>query len=114
MSQLGRTEEALTLAWKDFEASPHTGSYEELMRCVPEDERTRWHGRAMNRAGSAELWSTIELYVETRETTRLTDRLRSTPDEALMDVSRYALGNAASTPGRSRPTFSRHRAADRR
>ena len=103
LSQLGRTEEALTLAWKDFEASPHTGSYEELMRYVPEDERTRWHGRAMNRAGSAELWSTIELFVENRETTRLTDRFRSTPDEALMDVSRYALGDAAKHLTRPHP-----------
>ncbi len=35
----------------------------------------------------------MDLYVETRETNRLADRIQSATDEALLDVSDYALGD---------------------
>ncbi len=103
LSQLGHPEEALTLAWKDFEASPGTASYNELMRYVPEAERTRWHERAMDRAASGDLRPAMDLCIETRETTRLVDRLQSTTDEALMDESDYALSEAAKYLKRPHP-----------
>ena len=103
LSELGRPEEALTLAWKDFDASPGTAGYGELMRYVPEAERSRWHERAMDRAAGGDLRSAIDLYLETRETSRLVDRLQSTTDEALMDVSDYSLGDAAKHLARPHP-----------
>lgn len=53
--KLGRKEDALTSMWADFQEAPNDVSYEELMRYVPEGEKTRWHERAMAAADKTDL-----------------------------------------------------------
>lgn len=95
LSKLGRPDEALDLAWKHFDESPHNFSYGELMRYAPDAEQPLWHERAMERATRGDLRNAMELYVETHETARLVDAIRQATNEALIEVGDYVLGDAA-------------------
>lgn len=57
------------------------------MRHVPKADRASWHSRAMEVADSAELGEAVSLWLETRETDRLVDRLRRTPPRVLKGLS---------------------------
>jgi tetratricopeptide (TPR) repeat protein len=93
--KLGRGEAALEAAWAEFEAHPSTYSYADLMRYVPKAKRAAWHARAMDAAAGADLGSLIELWLATRETGRLVERLRRARDEELEATSHYATEPAA-------------------
>src|SRR5882762_7371379 len=47
LRRLGRKEDALALAWGDFQGIPNEFAYEQLLRCVPRGEKTAWQKRAM-------------------------------------------------------------------
>ena len=57
------------------------------MSIVPKGGRAAWHAKAMDAAQGADLDSLIELLIETKETHRLADLVRSAADEALERVS---------------------------
>lgn len=48
---------ALEAAWAELEARPNKYTDEELMRYVPEADRTAWHTKAMDAAAKANLRS---------------------------------------------------------
>ncbi len=95
LTRLGRRNEALEAAWADFREHPSTFAYEDLMKFVPKGERREWREKALNSAKGADLHSLLELFIETRETERLAELVRGSPDEALEKVSHYATESAA-------------------
>jgi uncharacterized Zn finger protein len=95
LKKVGRPEEALTLAWKDFNTSPSSVAYEELMACAPEAERKDWHLRALERARTADLSSAVDLFLEVRETDRLLGVLEGAKEPAVRALGHYTLQKAA-------------------
>ena len=103
LSKLGRGDEALEVAWAEFEAHPSKYSYADLMRYVPKAERSAWHARAMDAAAGADLHSLIELWLDTKEIERLIERLRKARDEELEGISHYATEPAAKRLTKTHP-----------
>jgi hypothetical protein len=95
LTRLGRGDEALDAAWAEYQEHPSKYAYEEVMRFVPKAQRAVWHEKTMEAAVSADLHSAMELFVGTRETERLADRVRGATGEALEAVSHYATEPAA-------------------
>jgi uncharacterized Zn finger protein len=93
--RLGRGDEALTAAWASFQKHPGEHTYEDLMKFVPEADRSAWHEKAMDAAKNADLGCLIELFVETNETGRLAELVRGTADETLEHLSHYTTEPAA-------------------
>ena len=88
--KLGRGDAALEAAWADFRAHPSKYSYADLIRYVPEGECAVWHNKAMDAAAGADLYSLIELWLETKEIERLVERLRGARDDEIEGISHYA------------------------
>ncbi len=101
--ELGRGDAALQAAWADFERDPSRDSYADLMRCVPKGERPAWHAKAMDAASRADLDSQIELWLETKETDRLVERLRKARDAELEGLSHYATEPVAKRLAKTHP-----------
>jgi len=95
LAKLDRQDEALAEAWAEFQRTPNTSSYEELMRFVPEAERAHWHAKALDAAEHGSLGSLIDLLVETKETERLIRSLQQASDSALEGLSHYVTEPAA-------------------
>jgi len=95
LAKLDRQDEALAEAWAEFQRTPNTSSYEELMRFVPEAERARWYAKALDAAEHGSLGSLIDLLVETKETERLIRSLQQASDSALEGLSHYVTEPAA-------------------
>ena len=55
LRHLGRKEDALALAWEDFQGNPNEFAYDQLLRYVPRGEKTAWQKRAMSVAEKADL-----------------------------------------------------------
>lgn len=53
LKKLGRHDDALACAWKEFEEAPFDHSYDDLMKYVPKAKRSEWHERAMSVAAAA-------------------------------------------------------------
>ncbi len=100
---LGRTDEAIASAWDEFVAHPSTWTYKTLMRYVPEVDRARWHGQAMEATQQAELGSLLQLWSETQEIERLVTRLRETDELVLTSLSWPSLTPAAQTLAAAHP-----------
>lgn len=92
---LGRREEALALAWGDFEENPNEFAYAQLMRYVPKGEKTAWHERAMAAAQKADLGEFVSLCVKAKEWERLARRVHSATAEKLESLSHYCTEPAA-------------------
>ena len=88
LKRLGRPDDARELAWAEFQAHPFRFTYEELMRYVPRQDRAQWFDRAMAAAEAGELGDLIELWLATREITRLVERVRNATDAQLQGLSR--------------------------
>jgi len=101
--KLGRADDALDVAWEDFEAHPSKYSYADLMRYVPKAKRTAWHTKAMDAAAGADLHSLIELWLATKEIDRLRERLRTARDEELEGISHYATEPVAKKLAKAHP-----------
>ncbi len=95
LAKLGRQDEALAEAWAEFEKTPSTSGYEELMRFVPETQRAEWHVKALDAAEHGSLRSLIDLLVETKEAQRLIRCLQEASDCALEDLSHFVTEPAA-------------------
>ena len=101
--KLGHRDAAIEAAWSDFKAHPNTYTYADLMRYVPKAERAAWHEKAIDAAAGADLHSLIELLLETKETHRLTARLRSASDEELEGITHYVTEPVAKKLAKSHP-----------
>lgn len=95
LAKLGRQDEALAEAWVEFQRTPNTSSYDELMRFVPEAEQAHWHAKALDAAEHGSLGSLIDLLVETKETERLIRCLQQASDSAIEGLSHYVTEPAA-------------------
>lgn len=83
---LGRREEALQLAWEEFRDHPGEYSYADLMGCVPAADRAAWHVKAIDAAETGSLDSCVELYLKTRELSRLAGRVGRSGDGELRQL----------------------------
>jgi hypothetical protein len=90
LTKLGRGDEALDTAWADYRRHPSTYTYNDLMRYVPKGQRKAWHEKAIEAAMGADLHSTMELLLKTKELDRLAKLVRRTKDGDLEDLSHFA------------------------
>jgi uncharacterized Zn finger protein len=95
LRHLGRKEDALALAWCDFEENPNEFAYEQLMRYVPKGHKKAWHERAIAAADKADLGGFVSLCVKAREWERLARRVHSATGEELESLSHYCTEPAA-------------------
>ena len=95
LAAIGRTAEALAIAWGEFERHPSQYTYADLMRFVAEPDRADWHAKAMAAARSADLHTIIDLLIAAKEIGRLADLIAGTSDQALQDASHFATEPAA-------------------
>jgi len=96
LRHLGRKEDALALAWDDFQENPNEFVYEQLMRYVPKGEKSAWQERAIVVAGKADLGGFVSLCVKAREWQRLAQRIHSAKPVELEALSHYCAEPAAS------------------
>lgn len=94
-SHLGGKEDALALAWAEFQNGPNDLSYERLMRFVPKREQPAWRDRAIRAAERATLGSYISLCVKVKDWERLSGKVHSVTPAELEAVSHYSLEPAA-------------------
>jgi len=95
LRHLGRKEDALALAWSDFQKNPNEFAYEQLMRYVPNGERPAWQDRAMTAADKTDLGNFISLCVKAKEWDRLAQRVHSARPAELEALSHYCTESAA-------------------
>jgi hypothetical protein len=95
LTKLGRGDEALDAVWSDYREHPSAYTYDDLMKCVPKAQRKEWHEKAIEAAMGADLRSTMDLFIKTKELDRLAELLRQTKDVNLEDLSHYATEPAA-------------------
>jgi hypothetical protein len=95
LRHLGRQEDALALAWGDFQKNPNEFDYEQLMRYVPKGEKAVWQERAMAAADKADLGNFIPLCVKAKEWDRLVQRVHSAKSHELEALSHYCTEPAA-------------------
>ena len=81
LRKLGRDQEALASAWAEFREHPSKYTYDGLMKFAPKQDRASWHAKAMEAAAGADLYSLIGLFVETKETARLSGLVKRSTDE---------------------------------
>ncbi|MFO1500658.1 MAG: hypothetical protein U1G07_20120 [Verrucomicrobiota bacterium] len=67
LHHLGRKEDALALAWGDFEKNPNEFAYEQLMHYVPKEQKAAWQEQAMAAADKADLGEFVSLCVKAKE-----------------------------------------------
>jgi hypothetical protein len=92
---LGRKEDALALAWSEFQENPGEFTYKDLMSYVPGSEKAAWHERAMAGAAGAALGEFIPLCVKAKEWERLAQRVHSAKPLELEALSHYCTEPAA-------------------
>lgn len=90
LTKLGRGNEALDAAWRDYREHPSTYSYKDLIKYVPKAQRAEWHEKAIEAAMGADLHLVMELLLKTKALERLADLVRQTKDDDLEDLSHYA------------------------
>jgi uncharacterized Zn finger protein len=100
---LDRAEEALQLAWHEFQSAPSSFTYQTLMAEAPETVRAHWHGRAMEAAEKGTLGTSIPLWLEAQEVDRLVARLRAVEEEELEALSHIVTEPAATRLAPSHP-----------
>lgn len=103
LTKLGRGSEALASAWSESEKYPSRSAYDQLMKYVPKGERATWHDKVINASAQADLNSVIELWLATKETERLVERLRAASHEKLQSLSHCRTEPAAKKLLRSQP-----------
>jgi hypothetical protein len=95
LTKLGRGDEALEAAWIEYRKHPSKYSFDDLMKIVPKAQRGVWREKALDAAHGADLYTVMELLLETKETERLADLVRGTGDNALENISHYVTEPAA-------------------
>jgi len=89
LTKIGRGDEALEYAWKEFAEHPWIYSYKELMKFVPKTQKQHWHERALVVMEKADLGSAIDLLIGIKEMDKLIKRLRTASNNDLESLSRY-------------------------
>ena len=89
LGKLGRKEDALALAWADFEKSPSEFAYGDLMRYVPKAEKAQWRERAIETAGRGDMGDFLTLCVKTKEWDRVAARVHAADHAELESLSHY-------------------------
>lgn len=96
LPKLGRKDEAIHLAWADFELHPSAYTYDNYMQYIQKAEKRKWQEKAMTFAAqNASMSDLIELCRLTNELDILTEHILSTDQEKLNDISHYILEPAA-------------------
>jgi len=90
LANLGRGDQSLDAAWADYREYPSVYRYNDLMKFVPVAERAKWHEKAIEVAEGADLRSSMELLLATKEIDRLANLVRQAKDHALETLSHYA------------------------
>ena len=100
---LGRKEDALALAWSEFQENPGEFTYEDLMRYAPGSDQAVWHEQAMAVAADASLGEFIPLCVKAKEWERLGQRVLSAKPVELEALSHYYTEPAAKALAKKDP-----------
>lgn len=95
LPRLGRRDEAVAIAWAEFERLPFHLNYRTLMGVVLDQDRASWHEKAMEVAQRSDLSSALTLFIETGEFGRLARRIDVTTDSELEELSHYTTGPVA-------------------
>lgn len=95
LRHLGRKDDALGLAWADFQRDPNEFAYEQLMRFVPTKEKAAWQERALVAADEADLGDFISLCVKVKAWDRLARRIHLAKPDELEAQSHYCTEPAA-------------------
>ncbi|HOZ49895.1 MAG TPA: hypothetical protein PK468_25055, partial [Candidatus Hydrogenedentes bacterium] len=95
LEKVGRKEEALQVAWEQFEKHPCEYAYADLMKHVAREEREHWHDKAMEAARRTSLSGFIEICAKTKEWDVLARYIEVVTREALEGVSHYVTEKAA-------------------
>lgn len=93
--KLGRRDEAVEDAWRQYHEHPCTHYYDDLMRLAPKSERSKWHTKAMHALENADAAEKIELFVATHEYELLKDLISLLPDDDLEGLSHFKAEPAA-------------------
>lgn len=101
--RLGLADEAVADAWAEYSANPCKIYYQRLMEIVPAEDRSAYHGRAVERAEAADVRSAIELLVAMTELERLARRIRTATVEELQELSHFVLEPAGEALRTSHP-----------
>lgn len=92
---LGRKEEALQTAWREFSESPSKCSYKELTKYIPKEDKKLWHRKAVRAAQKESLDSgIIDFFVMTKELEILSERILCASDDELEKLGYYAVKDA--------------------
>ena len=89
LTKLGRKEDALSLAWVEFQKNPCDMAYKALMEHIPKGDRAEWHERAMQAAAQGALDDFVSLCVAAKDWERLTARIHTANHSELEAVSHY-------------------------
>jgi hypothetical protein len=100
---LGRKEDALALAWSEFQGNPGEFTYKDLMHYAPASEKAIWHERAMTAAAGVRLGEFISLCVMAKEWERLAQRVHSAKPLELEALSHYCTEPAAKALAKKDP-----------
>lgn len=103
LAKLGRDDEAVEIAWKEYREHPSTFAFDDLMKRVPRAQRAAWREKALDAAQGADLHSVMELLTEAKERERLAVLVRGVTDIDLENLSHYATEPAAMMLDRSHP-----------
>ena len=95
LTKLGRKEDALSLAWVEFQKNPCDMAYKALMEHIPKGDRAEWHERAMQAAAQGALDDFISLCVAAKDWERLAARIHTANHSELEAVSHYQSEPAA-------------------
>jgi tetratricopeptide (TPR) repeat protein len=95
LRHLGRTDDALGLAWADFQRDPNEFAYEQLMRFVPTKEKAAWQDRALAAANEADMGDFISLCGKVKAWDRLARRIHLAKPDELEAQSHYCTEPAA-------------------
>ncbi len=94
LGKMGRTDEALKMAWDHFKECPTDYGYKDLMGYVEKSEKKAWHEKALKEA-SNELDGFIEICVMTEEWELLGERILKENDKDIANLSHYTTEPAA-------------------
>ena len=104
--KLGRSDEALSAAFRKFEKRPSLWLYEDFMHYVPKAERKAWHDQAMAVSERADLRDALELWLKAGELPRIIERVHKASPAALRGLSHFVTEPIADALAKDHPALS--------
>jgi len=95
LSKLGCREDALAVAWSEFQKHPSIYTYADVMRYVTKKDKLHWHEKAMRVARCDSLWAFIDICTGTKEWEALAKRILAVEDKEIEQISHYVIEKAA-------------------